>query len=313
MHFKSNLTPLDPDICYNTENLREKTIQKVRHPARPGDIRTIMLELLEQLFRQVRGYMHSERFDRHQIFSQSTEHTTMQFDREAEDLIIEGLSASGLGFEVFTEERPLIRTSTDPIYRIVVDPVDGSTNVAHGIVSACVALAVLPIEKPMTPENVEWALVGELYSGTVYQAERGNGAFCNGRRCQVSEVKRYQDCLTGVNLDQRNPASLNRLLCEQPLPAGVRRSGTSALDVVYVANGAYDAYVDIGDIITGESFLASAAIVREAGGQVTDRYGQPLPPIENLRQGFSLIAAATRELHAEILERLAGEEHVKKT
>jgi len=264
-----------------------------------------MLELLEQLFRQVRGYMLSERFNRHEVFFQSSEHTTMQFDREAEELIIEGLAASGLGFEIFTEERPPISTSAHPAYRIVVDPVDGSTNVSHGILSACVALAVLPITAPVTPEYVEWALVGELYSGTVYQAERANGAFCNGRRCQVSAVKQYQDCLAGINLDQRDPASLHRLLFTNPLPAGVRRSGSSALDVVYVANGAYDAYVDIGDIITGESFLASAAIVREAGGLVTDRNGQPLPPIENLRQGFSLVAAATTNLHAEILERLA--------
>jgi myo-inositol-1(or 4)-monophosphatase len=265
-----------------------------------------MLELLEQLFRQVRGYMYAEGFNRHQIFSQSIEHTTMQFDREAEDLIIEGLNASGLGFEIFTEESPRISTSGQPAYRIVVDPVDGSTNVAHGIVSACVALAVLPIAAPMTPEHVEWALVGELYTGTVYQAERGNGAFCNGRRCQVSQVSHYKDCLAGINLDQRDPASLHHLLCEEPLLAGVRRSGTSALDVVYVANGAYDAYIDIGDIITGESFLASAAIVLEAGGLVTDCQGQPLPPIENLRQGFSLVAAATPGLHAEILGRIAG-------
>jgi myo-inositol-1(or 4)-monophosphatase len=171
-----------------------------------------------------------------------------------------------------------------------------------------VALAVLPIEAPVTPEHVEWALVGELYTGTVYQAERGNGAFCNNRRCQASEVRAYRDCLAGINLDQRNPATLHRLLCEEPLLAGVRRSGTSALDVVYVANGAYDAYIDIGDIITGESFLASAAIVLEAGGLVTDRLGQPLPPIEDLRQGFSLIAAATPELHAAILARLADVE-----
>jgi myo-inositol-1(or 4)-monophosphatase len=264
-----------------------------------------MLELLEQLFRQVRGYMHEEKFDRHQVFFQSPEHTTMQFDREAEDLIVEGLAASGHGFEIITEERPLTRTVAQPTYRILVDPVDGSTNVLHGIVAACVALAVLPIDAPVTPEYVEWALVGELYSGTVYQAERGNGAFCNGRRCQVSQVKKYQDCLAGINLDQRDRTSLHRLLCMKPQLASVRRSGTSALDIVYVANGAYDAYIDIGDIITGESFLASASIVREAGGLVTDRYGQPLPPIENLRQGFSLVASATPELHQEILKRLA--------
>lgn len=263
-----------------------------------------MLELLEQLFRQVRGYMQSERFNRHTIFSQSSEHTTMQFDREAEDLIVEGLVASGYGFEVVTEEQPVLCTTKHPAYRIVVDPVDGSTNVAHGILAASVAMAVLPIEAPMTPEYVEWALVGELHSGVVFQAERGHGAFCNGRRCQTSEVREYKDCLLGLNLDQRDPKTLHSLLCTGALPAAVRRSGTSALDVVYVANGAYDAYIDIGDIITGESFLASAMIVREAGGIVTDRHGQPLPPIKDLSQGFSLIAAATRELHRAILERV---------
>jgi myo-inositol-1(or 4)-monophosphatase len=265
-----------------------------------------MLELLEQLFRQVRGYMNSERFNRHEIFSQSTEHTTMQFDREAEDLIIEGLTASGHGFEIITEERPSTSTSKHPAYRIVVDPVDGSTNVSHSILAATVAMAVLPIDAPVTLENVEWALVGELYSGTVYEAERGHGAFYNGRRCQVSNIQRYADCLAGINLDQRNPSTLHRLLCEEPLPVAVRRSGSPALDVVYVANGAYDAYIDIGDIITGESFLASATIVREAGGIVTDRQGNPLPPIKDLHQSFSLVAAATPSLHAEILQRIAG-------
>jgi myo-inositol-1(or 4)-monophosphatase len=78
------------------------------------------------------------------------------------------------------------------------------------------------------------------------------------------------------------------------------------MDVVYVANGAYDAYIDIGDVLTGESFLASVVIIREAGGIVTDTRGQPLSPIANLRQGFSLVAAATPELHQEILRRLGS-------
>ncbi len=59
-----------------------------------------MLELLEQLFRQVRAYMQSERFNHDQVYSQSPEHTTMQFDREAEDIIISGLIESGHGFAI---------------------------------------------------------------------------------------------------------------------------------------------------------------------------------------------------------------------
>ena len=83
-----------------------------------------MLELLEQLFRQVRAYMHSERFDRNQVYFQSSKHTTMLFDHEAEDIIISGLIESGHGFEVITEERPGFTTSSTPHYRIVIDPVD---------------------------------------------------------------------------------------------------------------------------------------------------------------------------------------------
>jgi myo-inositol-1(or 4)-monophosphatase len=263
-----------------------------------------MLELLEQLFRQVRAYMQSERFDRYLIYSQSTEHTTMQFDREAEDIIISGLIESGHSFEIITEERPTFSTSNQPSYRILIDPVDGSTNVARGIPTAGVSLAVLSIDKPVVPENVQWSLVGELYSGTVYQAQQDLGAFCNGHRCQVSETSSIEQCLAGINFDGRDTDVYSKLLVEQPRIKNVRRSGSSSMDITYVANGAYDAYIDIGDNLTGESFLAPLHIVLEAGGFVTDRYGKPLRPISNLNRGFSLVVAGTKDLHSELLSRI---------
>ena len=229
-----------------------------------------MLELLEQLFRKVRAYMQSERFDRYLVYSQSTDHKTMQFDREAEDIIISGLIESGQSFEIITEERPAFSTSNEPI----------------------------------TPQNVQWALVGELYSGTVYQAQRAWGAFCNGHRCQVSETSQLEQCLAGMNFDGRDPEVYRKLLIEHPPINNVRRSGSSSMDIVYVANGAYDAYIDTGDVLTGETFLASLSIVLEAGGIVSDQYGKPLRPISNLTEGFSLVVAGTKELHTELLTRI---------
>jgi myo-inositol-1(or 4)-monophosphatase len=76
------------------------------------------------------------------------------------------------------------------------------------------------------------------------------------------------------------------------------------MDSVYVASGAYDAYIDIGDVLTGESFLASAAIVLEAGGIVSDPQGNPLRPITSLSEGFSVVIAGSKELHGEILGKL---------
>lgn len=263
-----------------------------------------MLELLQQVFRQVRGYMHSDSFSQQGVFSASSEHTTMRFDREAEDIIISGLIESGHGFEVITEERPPFSTGPNPPYRIVIDPVDGSTNVQRGIMTASVALAVLSADAPITPQNVEWALVGELFSGTVYEASRGAGAFRNGKRCQVSETKQLEESLLGINLDGRNRDALRCLLIDAPPAGNVRRSGSSAMDIVYVANGAYDAYVDIGDVITAESFLASASIVLEAGGIVSDHEGKPLRPVETLAEGYSIVVSNTKTLHAAILSRL---------
>src|SRR5215469_10252540 len=135
-----------------------------------------MLELLVKLFGHVRTYMLSERFKRDRVYGQYAGHTTMVFDREAEDIIIKGLTESGLGFEVITEERPTFSTRPSPPYRIVIDPLDGSTNIMRGITTAGVSLAVLPIDVPISPERVQWALVGEIFSGTIYQAELGSGA-----------------------------------------------------------------------------------------------------------------------------------------
>lgn len=263
-----------------------------------------MLELLEQLFRQVRAFILSDRFDRNKVYSKVAGHTTMLFDREAEDIIINRLMASGHSFEVITEERPSFTTSPDPRYRIVVDPVDGSTNVKRSIMTASVALAVLPIDIPILPENVQWALVGDLFTGTLYQAERGKGAFRDGQRCYVSETRSWHGCLTGMNFDGRDLDTLRKLLTQRPTPAMVRRSGSAAMDIVYVASGAYDAYIDIGNLVSAESFLASASIVLEAGGIVTDENGLPLRPIHDLSEGYSLVIAGSRELHEAILQRV---------
>jgi myo-inositol-1(or 4)-monophosphatase len=82
------------------------------------------------------------------------------------------------------------------------------------------------------------------------------------------------------------------------------------MDIVYVANGAYDAYIDTGDVLTAETFLAPVSIVLEAGGIVTDQYGKPLRPISNLTEGFSLIVASTKALHTELLTRMKAYPHL---
>jgi myo-inositol-1(or 4)-monophosphatase len=263
-----------------------------------------MLELLEQLFRQVRSYAQSERYDLKQVYAKSPKHVTMQFDHDAEEIIINGLTKSGIGFEIVTEERPTFSTCDAPTYRIVVDPIDGSTNFERGLLTAAVALAVLPIDAPVLPEYVQWALVGELFSGTVYEAQHGGGSFRNGRRCQTSTATNLGNCLVGLNLDEYDMNALQTLLIEEPSVGMIRRTGSSAIDSVYVSSSTYDAYIDVGNTLTGESFLASASIVLEAGGVISDANGNPLCPITSLTQKFSLVIAGNKKLHQEIIQKL---------
>ena len=107
-----------------------------------------------------------------------------------------------------------------------------------------------------------------------------------------------------MNFDGRDLATLKKLIVQKPVIGKVRRTGSSAMDVVYVASGAYDAFIDVGDILTAESFLASLSIVMEAGGVVTDNFGNTLDAIPNLTKGYSLVVAGTHELHQEIISRM---------
>jgi myo-inositol-1(or 4)-monophosphatase len=110
--------------------------------------------------------------------------------------------------------------------------------------------------------------------------------------------------LAGVNLDGCDSNAIKAFLAEEPSLGMIRRTGSSAVDSVYVASSAYDAYIDIGNTLTGESFLASARIVLEAGGVISDDKGEPLRPITSLTQKFSLVIAGNKKLHQELIQKL---------
>jgi myo-inositol-1(or 4)-monophosphatase len=110
--------------------------------------------------------------------------------------------------------------------------------------------------------------------------------------------------MVGLNMDRRDQKAISALITEKSHIEKVRRTGSAAIDSVYVASGTYDAYIDVGGALTGESFLPSASIVLEAGGIVSDQEGKALRPITNLLEKYSVIMAATKELHQEIIDRI---------
>jgi myo-inositol-1(or 4)-monophosphatase len=192
----------------------------------------------------------------------------LQIEREFREMIAGRFPDHVVLGEEF--EREGDRDSAPP-FCWVVDPVDGTTNYAHGLPIFCASLA---LEIDGTPA------VGAVYDPTrreLFTAEREAGAWLNGRPLAVSTVDTLLDSLlvTGFHYGiQKDPEELIGLFREFIMRArAVRRLGSAALDLCYVAAGRFDGYWE--SIIQPWDVAAGALIVEEAGGRVTTISGEP--------------------------------------
>ena len=182
-----------------------------------------------------------------------------------------------------------------PAYCWVFDPVDGTTNYAHGLPIFCSSLAL--------EINGEIA-VGAVYDPTrreLFTAERGHGAWLNGRPLAVSSSETLLDSLlvTGFHYGiQRDPEELVSLFREFIAKArAVRRLGSAALDLCYVAASRFDGYWE--SKIQPWDVAAGALIVEEAGGRVTTTAGEPF------RSRAGSVLATNGRIHDLMLEIIA--------
>jgi myo-inositol-1(or 4)-monophosphatase len=183
-----------------------------------------------------------------------------------------------------------------PQYCWVFDPVDGTTNYAHGLPIFCSSLA-LEIEGRIA--------VGAIYDPTrreLFTAERGHGAWLNGRPLRVSTEDTLLDSLlvTGFHYGiQRDPEELVSLFREFIARArAVRRLGSAALDLCYVAAGRFEAFWE--QKLNPWDISAGALLVQEAGGRVTDSAGRTF----SSRTGS--IVASNGRVHDAVVETIAG-------
>jgi myo-inositol-1(or 4)-monophosphatase len=189
-------------------------------------------------------------------------------DRASESLVVERLRSHFPSHGIVAEEGGGHESSSD--YRWFVDPLDGTTNFAHSY--------------PVFNTTLALEHAGEMIAGVVYDpmrqelfaAERGSGAYLNNRRIRVSGVKRLEDSLvcTGFPSRQRH-LSVNVHFYHQLAMAthGVRRSGSAAIDLSYVACGRLDAFWEFG--LNPWDMAAGRLLVEEAGGRVSDMEGKP--------------------------------------
>jgi myo-inositol-1(or 4)-monophosphatase len=189
-------------------------------------------------------------------------------DRASEKLVVERLRSYFPSHGIVAEEGGGHESSSD--YRWYVDPLDGTTNFAHGF--------------PMFNVTLGLERAGEAVAGVVYDpirremfaAERGTGAYLNNHRMRVSSAARLSECLASTGFPSRKRAGdVNIHFYYQLAMAshGVRRTGSAALDLAYVASGRLDLFWEFG--LKPWDMAAGTLLVREAGGRVSDMSGAP--------------------------------------
>ncbi len=182
-------------------------------------------------------------------------------DKEAERIIKEELRSARPSYGWLGEETGA-EDGEDPTRRWIVDPLDGTTNFLHGLPHWAVSIAL---------EHKGEVVAGVVFDAAkdeLYYAEKGLGAFVNESRLRVSGRRHMIEAIfaTGVPFGGRStlPATLQDLARLMPVCAGVRRWGSAALDLAYVAAGRYDGYWERG--INAWDMAAGLILVKEAGG-----------------------------------------------
>jgi myo-inositol-1(or 4)-monophosphatase len=193
-------------------------------------------------------------------------------DRAAEALILEALDRAFPGATVLAEESGA-RAGTGPGagLRFIVDPLDGTTNYAAGIPHFCTTLAV---------EDGAGLAAGVVYEplrDELYLAARGGGATLDGRPLRISRVETLDDAVlaTGFPYDVREqaPRLLGYFEAFVVQARAIRRFGSAALDLAWVAQGRFDGYWERG--VKPWDIAAGMLLVTEAGGEVSDYEGRP--------------------------------------
>jgi len=198
-------------------------------------------------------------------------------DRASEKLIRERISAQFPGHDVLGEEQGLNDQGSD--YRWYVDPLDGTTNFAHGYPVFCVSMALE--HRSLEPRSGSGAkrVAGVVYDPTrdeLFSAEQGRGSHLNGQPIHVSKAAQLKECLlaTGFPSHKRHKNPNIHFYHQITLRShGVRRAGSAALDLCNVASGRFDGFWEFN--LNPWDTAAGVLIVEEAGGKVSRFDGSP--------------------------------------
>jgi myo-inositol-1(or 4)-monophosphatase len=193
-----------------------------------------------------------------------------EVDHASEAAIIDTLLTAYPGHGILAEESGRAHGAKDSEYVWIIDPLDGTTNFIHGFPTYSVSIALA------VRGRIEQAVVYDPTRNDLFTATRGRGAYLNDRRLRVSKRTRLQECLLGTGFPHRPGDDFKRFLALMaelmPRAAGLRRPGSAALDLAYVAAGFSDGFFETG--LHPWDVAAGSLLVVEAGGLVGNYSGE---------------------------------------
>jgi myo-inositol-1(or 4)-monophosphatase len=208
--------------------------------------------------------------DRLTVTSKGSNDFVTEVDQAAEQIIIETLLQAYPGHGILAEESGREHGAQHSDYVWIIDPLDGTTNFIHGLPQYAVSIALAH------KGRVEQAVVYDPAHNDLFYATKGKGAFLNDRRLRVSKRTRMLEALIGTGFPFRKGDNFKRYMkmFEEVMQAcaGLRRPGSAALDLCYVAAGWYDGFFETG--LAPWDVAAGSLIVTEAGGLVGNFTGE---------------------------------------
>ncbi|MDW8214288.1 MAG: inositol monophosphatase family protein [Roseiflexaceae bacterium] len=216
-----------------------------------------------------------------------------EVDRASEDLIVNAIHDAFPDHAILAEEGSGIDRTSPFLW--LIDPLDGTNNYAHGFPFFSVSIAL------MESNDLILGVVFDPLRDELFYAERGAGSWCNGRRLRVSDTQALAASLvsTGFPYDFATTTDNNaqQFVRIQARTQGVRRAGSAALDLAYVAMGRLDAHWELR--LKPWDTAAGALLVLEAGGRLSDWRGAPWDPWNDR------LVASNGRIHDELIAALA--------
>lgn len=252
---------------------------------------------------------HMHRLDALNVVEKDRLDYASEVDGLAEEAIVKELRRANPDYAILGEEGGAQKGNRGPSrYTWVIDPLDGTSNYLRGLPHWCVSIALCEGPDPLH------AVVFDPLRNELFIATRGSGAQLNDKRIRVADRKDLSGTVIATGFPPRERKRADAQLdCLKHLlkdAEDVRRTGSAALDLAYVAAGRVDAYFEAG--VQAWDVAAGALLVREAGGRICDFKGAPTAPlhIAGAAAGRQLVAGNIKVVDP-LLKTIAGSGYLK--